>query len=279
LTQLQIRDMTAADIEPAVAMYKAGGWGERSEFLSWVLANPTTRPLVGLRNGSVVATGMATVNGEVGWIGSIFVDRTMRSQGYGRAITEAVCSRLDAAGCTTQALIASEWGKPLYLDMGFRVVEEYQILQAPTMPHAPAPPAGKTLRPMEPGDIDRVCELDRRATGENRRGLISALDGRAWVLEAAGELRGFAGAVLPDSAAIVAPELADAAILLEQLRFIGHDRASKVEANVPSSNTDGIAGLERLGWTAAYQTPRMLRGHDIGWNPRLVWSILSRAWG
>ena len=73
MTEFEIRDMTEADIEPAVAMYKAGGWGERSDFMRWVLANPATQPLVGVRDGSVVATGMATVNGRVGWIGSIFV--------------------------------------------------------------------------------------------------------------------------------------------------------------------------------------------------------------
>ncbi|HEU6439819.1 MAG TPA: GNAT family N-acetyltransferase, partial [Terriglobales bacterium] len=128
MTSLEIRDMTAADIEPAGAMYKAGGWGERREFLEWVLANPATQPLVGVRDGSVVATGMATVNGRVGWVGSIFVDRAMRSQGYGRAVTDAVCARLDVAGCTTQALIASEYGKPLYLKIGFCIVEEYQVL-------------------------------------------------------------------------------------------------------------------------------------------------------
>jgi GNAT superfamily N-acetyltransferase len=279
MTELQIRDMTPADIEPAVAMYKAGGWGERSEFLQWVLANATTQPLVGLRKGYVVATGMATVNGRVGWVGSIFVDRTMRSQGYGRAITEAVCSRLDAAGCTTQALIASEYGKPLYLDMGFRIDAEYQVLQAATIAKAPVPPAGKTLRPMGPDDLDRVCELDRRATGEDRRGLLARLDGRAWVLEAEDELLGFLGSVLPDCGALVAPRLEDAALLLEQLRYLGRDRVKTVEAAVPSSNPAGIDGLERLGWGLSFRTPRMLRGAGIPWHPSLIWSILSRAWG
>src|SRR5664280_192366 len=122
----EIRDMTPADIDPAVAMYGAGGWGERREYLEWELANPAIQILVGLRDGAVVATGMATINGDVGWIGSIFVDRTMRSQGYGRALTEAACERVEAAGCRTQALIASPYGKPLYDKMGFRVDALYQ---------------------------------------------------------------------------------------------------------------------------------------------------------
>jgi GNAT superfamily N-acetyltransferase len=279
VTVLEIRDMTAADIEPAVAMYKAGGWGERSEFLQWVLANPATQPLVGVRDGFVVATGMATINGRVGWIGSIFVDRTMRSQGYGRVVTEAVCSRLDAAGCTTQALIASEYGKPLYDNMGFRVDAEYQVLQAETVAKAPVPPVGKSLRPMEPDDLDRICGLDRRATGEDRRGLLAALDGRAWILEADGELLGFLGSILPDSGALIAPKPEDAACLLEQLRYVSHGKVKSVTATVPASHSTGIEGLERLGWGASFLTPRMLRGADIPWNPSLIWGILSRACG
>jgi GNAT superfamily N-acetyltransferase len=275
----EMRAMTAGDIDAAVTMYKAGGWGERREFLQWVLANPSTRPLVGVRNGSVVATGMATISGPVGWVGSIFVDRTMRSQGYGRAITEAACEIIDAARCRTHALIASEYGKPLYLDMGFRIVDEYQVMQATTISKAPKPPVGKTLRPMETSDLDQVCDLDQGATGEDRRGLIEGLAGRAWLLEGAGGLLGFLGSVLPDSGAVVAPELEDAAILLEQLRWISRGKVKVVEAVVPSLNAAGIAGLEALGWVATYRTPRLVRGADIPWNPLHIWSILSRAWG
>ena len=271
--------MTAADIGPAVAMYQAGGWGERREFLEWVLANPATQPLVGVGNGSVVATGMATVNGKVGWVGSIFVDRTMRSQGYGRAVTDAVCARLDVAGCTTQVLIASEYGKPLYESMGFRIDTGYQVLEALTVAKPPAAPAGKTLRPMLPEDLDRVCDLDLRATGEDRRGLLAALGGRAWVLERHGELLGYLGSILPDSGALIAPAIEDAACLLEQLRYSSHGRAKTIAANLPESNATGIEGLERLGWSPTYQTSRMLRGEDIDWNPSLIWGILSRAWG
>lgn len=67
--------------------------------------------------------------------------------------------------------------------------------------------------------------------------------------------------------------------MLDQLRYVSHGRTKTVLANVPAFNAVGIEGLERLGWNRTYQTPRMLRGADIGWNPSLIWSILSRAWG
>ncbi len=279
MIEFEIRDMTADDLAPVGAMYVAGGRDDRREFFEWVLANPAIQPLVGLRNGSLVATGMATINGRIGWVGSIFVDRTMRSQGYGRAMTEAVCARLDAAGCETQALIASEHGKPLYESMGFRVDELYQILEAEPVATGPTPPPGTTLRLMRRGDVSRVGELDFRATGEDRRRLLGSLVGHAWVLEADGDLLGFVGSILPGSGAVVAPKINHAACLLEQLRYAGRGRTKSVRAAVPATNLAGLDGLQRLGWSSTFRAPRMLRGPDIPWEPALIWSVLGFAFG
>ncbi len=105
-------------------------------------------------------------------------------------MTDAVCARLDAAGCTTHALIASEYGRPLYEQMGFRIDGWYQILEALPLDAAPMPPHGTILRPIRPGDIDRIGARPR-ATGEDRRGLLAPLAGSGWLLEAGDELLGF----------------------------------------------------------------------------------------
>jgi GNAT superfamily N-acetyltransferase len=279
VTELQIRDMTPADIDAAVVLYRSGGWGERGPFLEKLLDNPSCQPLVGMRDGAIVATGVATVNGSVGWVGSIFVDTSLRSQGLGRAMTEAVCSRLDAAGCTTQALIASEYGQPLYEKMGFRIDGWYQILEALPLDSAPTPPRGTTLRPIRPDDIRRVGELDRRATGEERRGLLGALAVGGWLLEAGDELLGFMVQILPDSAALIAPDPDDAACLLDLLRHLGKGRTKTIHAAVVQGNEAGQQKLEDQGWNPTFATPRMLRGQSLSWEPQLIWSLLGFAFG
>jgi GNAT superfamily N-acetyltransferase len=271
--------MVAADVEAAVAMYKSGGWGERREYLEWQLASSHMSLLVGLRNGAVVATGLAVINGPVGWIGSIFVDVSMRSRGYWRALTDAACALVDAAGCRTQALIASPFGKPLYDKMGFRVDEYYQILEAGPIANAPTPPPGRILRPMGPDDLERVRSLDRQATGEDRSHILDSLAESGWVVEAEGELRGFLVSILPGSGTVVAPEIDDAACLLDQLRHLGVGRTETVHAAVPRVHESGWRGLERLGWSRAFQTPRMLRGPAIDWEPSLIWGVLTFAFG
>ena len=279
MTDLQIRDMTPADIDAAVALYRSGGWEERRSFLETVMANPSCRLLAGVLEGAVIGTGLATVNGPVGWVGSIFVDADLRRQGYGRAMTQAVCDVLDSAGCVTQALIASEYGKPIYEKMGFRIDGWYQILEALPLSAAPVPPTGTSLRPMREEDIDRGGELDRRATGEDRRGLLAPLAGGSWLLEANDELLGFLIQILPDSAAIVAPDPDDGACLLDLLRHLGTGRARTLHAAALKGNEDGQLVLERRGWNPTFATPRMLRGKSIEWDPTLIWSLLGFAFG
>jgi GNAT superfamily N-acetyltransferase len=278
VTDLEIRPMTTTDIEAAAAIYKAGGWGERREYLEWQLASPAMRLLVGVRGGAVVATGMAAINAPVGWLGSIFVNASMRSRGYGRALTEAACALVDAAGCRTQALIASPFGKPLYDKMGFRVDEYYQILEAGPLANAPTPPPGRILRPMRPDDLDQAHALDRQATGEDRSPIIDSLAGSGWVVDSEGGLGGFLLSILPGGT-VVAPEIDDAVCLLDQLRHLGVGRTETVHAAVPQVHESGWRGPAQLSWSPTFQTPRMLRGPEIDWQPTLIWGVLSFAFG
>jgi ribosomal protein S18 acetylase RimI-like enzyme len=276
---LQIRPMMESDVPAAVAIYHAGGWGERRDYLDWALANPAMQLLVGELDGAVAGTAMATINGSVGWVGSIFVDAALRSRGYGRALTEAACRLIDAAGCTTQALIASPYGQPLYATMGFRIVEYYQILEAEPLARAPSPPPGRVLRPMRPNDLGRVAALDWRATAEDRRDLLASLAHSGWLVESGDELRGFLVSIHLDSAAVVALDLDDAVCLLDQLRHLTAGRAEAAHAAVPGSNEAGIAALEALGWRREFETPRMLRGEDVAWDPKLIWGVGSFGFG
>jgi GNAT superfamily N-acetyltransferase len=278
MIDLQIREMTAGDVDAAVVLYRSGGWGERRSFLEKILVNPCCQLLAGVRDGAIVATGLATVNGPVGWIGMIFVDPSQRSQGLGRAMTEAVCARLDAAGCTTQALIASEYGRPLYEKMGFRIDAWYQMVEAAPLDVAPTPPPGIALRRMRPGDIDRVGRLDFRATGEDRRALLGPLAESGWLLEAGDELLGFL-ICMSQSAALIAPDPRDAACLLDLLRHLGRESAKNARAAVVRGNEPGLRQLENSGWSPTFATPRMLRGQSIPWEPALIWGVLGFSFG
>ena len=279
MTDLEIRDMTAADIDAVATLYRSGGWDHERPFIERLLANPICQSLVGVRDEAVVATGIATINGPVGWAGSIFVDPSHRRRGLGSAITDAVCARIEAAGCVTQALIASEYGRPVYERMGFRIDAWYQILEAPPLDAAPMPPRGTTLRQMRSDDLERVGELDRRATGEDRRGLLGPLSADGWLLETGHRLLGYLIPIEPKCAAVVAPDPLDAACLLDLLRHLGRGRRNTLRAAVLRNDEDRQLFLERRGWGRTFEAPRMRRGQSVDWEPRLIWSLLGFAFG
>jgi GNAT superfamily N-acetyltransferase len=290
MNELAIRPMNPADVVAAAAVMDSGGWRGRTPFLEWGLANPAIEQVVGELDGRIVSIGQGAINpaphGSVGWVGSIFTDPTLRGRGYGRAITEEVCRRLEGAGCRTLALIASDLGRPIYTAMGFRIDAWYQIWEADTTAEEPRPPEATRLRPMTPGDVDRVGELDRRATGEDRRALLRELTENAWLLEDGDgcEVLGYLAQVHPENGTIVAPDPADAAFLLNLLRKRAHGRGSLARAALvrpPDGETDPRARrmLAEAGWRPAFETPRMLRGPSIDWDPTLIWGVLSFAFG
>jgi GNAT superfamily N-acetyltransferase len=275
----RIRRMDPADIDAVAQMMASGGWTERRPFLEWVYANPGIEALVGELNGRIVATGQGAVNGPVGWVGSIFTAPALRGRGFGRAMTEAACERLSAAGCRTLALIASDLGRPIYEKLGFRIDAWYEVWEAGPVYRPPEAPTGTVLRRMSPADLDRVVLLDRRATGEDRRGLLGALSDRGWLLEphGDGELLGFLIQMAPDSGALIAPDPGDAGSLLALLRSLSGGLPAR--AAIVGSNRAGVGTLERAGFSPRFQTPRMLLGPSIDWNPDLIWGLLGFAFG
>ena len=105
--------MLAADVDPAAEMVLGNGWGVRREWLAYAARSDRCVALVADADGEIVATGVGTINGPAGWIGSIFVAPAQRGRGLGRAITEAIIDRLRAAGCRTLLLVATAEGRPL----------------------------------------------------------------------------------------------------------------------------------------------------------------------
>ena len=115
-----IRPMTPADVDPAAEVMINGGWGDRRRFLGFCVEHEPIVPLVAEVDDRIVGTGVATINGLVGWVGMIFVDEALRGRGIGTTLTEAVIDELERAGCASLALLASPFGQPIYERLGFR---------------------------------------------------------------------------------------------------------------------------------------------------------------
>lgn len=275
----EIRAMTAADLDAAVALGRAQGWRDRLRFYEFVLRTSTCLPLVGLVEGRVVATGLGTVSMPVGWIGAIVVEEGLRRRGLGRAMTETICEALRAAGCVVLSLEATDAGRPLYEQMGFRVVTSYHQLQADHLPEPPVTPPGARVRTVEPADLQGILELDRLATGEDRSEPLNKLaEAGGWVLERGDVVRGY---LLPAERAygvIVAPDFEDGLHLLDLHRHVVPEGAH-VRAGIPHEHERAWTELQARGWQETWRAPRLLLGPDVHWRPEWIWGQINSAMG
>ena len=281
--------MTPADAAPAAAAVLAGGWGDRGPFFEFATRAAGCRPFVAEADGAIVGTGVATVNGPVGWVGTIFVSPEQRGRGLGLALTTTVVDALEGAGCRTLVLVATQLGRPLYEGIGFSLQTTYRTVEAPGLGSGDATAARPTadplpdarVRPYEPGDLEAICSLDRVATGEDRRHLLAAFatpqSGRCLV-RADGTLAGFVIRAPWGGGATVAPDLADALVLLDARRR-GAGREHRVRAGVLAENEAGLRRLLADGWTEAWSAPRLVRGAPLDWQPRALWGQFNHAIG
>ena len=270
--------MTRQDVVPAAAMIRRGDWGDREAFLAWAIDQPACRPFVAEERGAVVGTGVATANGRVGWVGTIFVEPDRRGAGLGRALTGTVVDDLEARGCRTLVLIATAAGRPIYERLGFEVLEEQVHFAIGGLPQG-ADPAEVVA--YEPRHHDAILALDAAATGEDRSAVLNDVLGPETTRIVSGPDARPAGFVVRATwggAALVARQPEAAVRLLDwRRRRAGPD--GRVGIGLMAGNEGGRRLLLAAGWTQHGGATRMIRGEPLRWRPQWLWGQFNGAIG
>jgi ribosomal protein S18 acetylase RimI-like enzyme len=275
--------MTADDVEPAVAWILADDWGDRRAWFRFALANPSCQVIVAEDgDGRVVGTGVLTIHGSVGWVGTIWVASTMRRRGLGLALTEATLAAGDQAGCGTYLLVATNAGRLMYERLGFEVQTWYRTMEAP--PDASdlrgTPGSDANVRAFRADDLASLVALDRAATGEDRSESLTRLattEGTR-VLERGGAIGGFVARAPWGGGATIAPRLEDALTILAARRAAAAP-GRRVRCGILAENGAGAEALEATGWVEAWRAPRLIRGAGLDWNPGHIWGQFNHAMG
>jgi GNAT superfamily N-acetyltransferase len=130
--------------------------------------------------GRWIATALALPLGpQVSWISMVLVTPSARRRGHGTRLLRQCMAAIEATG-GAMGLDATEFGRPVYLPLGFRDV--YAISRwrvAGTIERTVAAPPGLTIRPAGAHDLERLADFDRRCSGLERRVILENLRARA----------------------------------------------------------------------------------------------------
>jgi ribosomal protein S18 acetylase RimI-like enzyme len=275
--------MRTTDLDQAVAAILADHFGDRRSWFAFAIASDACYAIVAEIDGAVVGTGVATVNGPVAWIGTIWVARSHRRHGLGTALTEAIIAGAEARGSRTLVLVATDHGRRLYEGLGFEVQTWYRTFEAPGLGTSAALVEGRdaAIRPYRAKDLEAIASLDAVATGEDRRAVLSSLatrDGTRILAGEDGELRGFVARAPWGGGATIAPRMADALTILHARR-VGYDPDRQIRCGILLENEAGAVALEGDGWTEAWRAPRLIRGDPMTWHPEHLWGQFNHAMG
>jgi GNAT superfamily N-acetyltransferase len=275
--------MTAADIEPAALAILADDWGDRRAWFEFAVTHPQCRVfVVDDGEGAILGTGVATLNGPVAWIGTIWVAPAARGNGLGRALTLAPIEAAETAGCRTLVLVATQAGRPLYERLGFEIQSWYRTMEATGLASPSDAPRGSVVRAYRPDDIHAMAALDRAATGEDRRHLLEAFataGGTRVLVGRDDEPRGFIIRAPWGGGATVAETVDDALAILDARRAAAGGSDRRVRCGILLENEAGAAALEADGWTEAWRAPRLVRGDPLDWRPERIWGQFNHALG
>jgi GNAT superfamily N-acetyltransferase len=214
-----------------------------------------------------IASALALPLGpQVSWISMVLVTGPERRQGHGTRLLERCIAAVEAAGRAV-GLDATEFGRPIYLPLGFRDLYSISRWTVPTVAAMRvAPPPGIAIRPAGPDDLERIADYDRRCSGFERRAILDNLLARAPHLasvaeRADGRLAGFGLGRDGHRATHVGP-------IMAQTQAIGLPLLSRALAgtgglailDVPDRHGAIREWLQSRGASARRSFMRMLRG-------------------
>jgi ribosomal protein S18 acetylase RimI-like enzyme len=280
--------MTLDDLPLGMRLKEQAGWNQTEADWRRIIALEPDGCFVAELEGRPVGTTCTCRFGPIGWIAMVLVEESARGRGVGTRLMQHGLASLDRGGVRTARLDATPLGRPLYEKLGF--VAEYDLARwegaAAGGQSSPAVvPAGDCpkFRPTKLGlsPFEAICELDRRATGTDRRRLLERLcqerPDALRVFAPGGEPAGYGGSRLGARAVqlgpIVAPDAAAGAALADHA--LAGLAGQAVFLDVPVDNRPASRWAESHGLRVQRMLTRMCRGEPVRDRPDRLWACFG----
>ncbi len=173
---MEIRRLTADDLEAAMELKNAAGWFQTEEDWRRLMRLQPGGCFAACEEGRVVGTMTTTTYGtDLAWIGMVLVDPAYRRHGIGSNLMRTALDYLLQSGVKTIKLDATPAGRPVYEKMGFEqesLVERWEV-ESQVSSFSYVSPKGE--HDWIQGSWAELVELDRRAFGADRSQLLDSL--------------------------------------------------------------------------------------------------------
>ncbi|MFJ8788400.1 GNAT family N-acetyltransferase [Streptomyces sp. NPDC102462] len=196
LASLPIRRLTPRDLSACADLSEDRGW-PREEHKWGFLLTAGRGHGIDDPDGGLVAACVVTEYGpqdhpDLAAVGMVLVAERHARQGVGRRLMRHVVSMM---GTTPLTLYATPYGRPLYEELGFKVIGRAEMVRGRFSPQGPPSPVATRAATAE--DLPSVVRLDEEVFGIDRTPVITRLPAfadRLYVAEDNGRIIGYAGA-------------------------------------------------------------------------------------
>jgi GNAT superfamily N-acetyltransferase len=278
---IHIRTMTAEDVPLGMRLKEQARFNQtEADWRRFLDLEPGGCFLAEV-DGEPVGTVTNCVFDSIGWIAMLLVDEALRGRGIGTRLVKHALAYLDARGVRSARLDATPRGRPIYQKLGF--VAEYQLARW----EGAAPGGGSAANrctdhasvcPVTADRLDALIELDRQATGTQRRRLIARLHQERpeamLRVEADDRIAGYVTFRDGSNAAQIGPgvALSEAAGCALGDAALARCAGLGVFVDVPVDNGPAMQWAESRGLTVQRQFTRMRRGEPILDHPTQIWA-------
>jgi predicted N-acetyltransferase YhbS len=257
---VSIREMTADDIAAGLTLCRASQWNQTEQDWRFFLTAAPHGALVAQEDaGRVIGTVATLPYGPFTWISMVLVDPASRGRHVGTALLQRGLELADA----TARLDATPSGEAIYRKLGF--ASEYRLARW----YLDARPRGlahrSSVRPLAPADWPAILEMDQRAFGASRMGLLQRLadDAPEYArVVSRGGVQGYLFGRHGHNREHLGPLVADgpdtAAALLEST--LADQPARRIYLDVPDDRQEWRDILSRMGFAIERPFLRMHRG-------------------
>jgi len=196
LAALPIRRLTPRDLTACADLSEDRGWPREEHKWGLLLAagagHGVDDPEGGLVAACTVTSYGSPTRPELGAIGMVLVAERYARQGVGRRLMRHVIAEMSTTPLT---LHATPNGRPLYEELGFKVIGGAEMVRGHFTPGGPAP--ATATRPATAEDLSAIIRLDEEVFGADRTHIITrlpAFSDQLRVAEADGRIVGYAAA-------------------------------------------------------------------------------------